>query len=40
MTDKLENYYKNYNYNTRKPIYINEEDLRIDQLDRLITRFL
>ena len=37
MTDKLENYYKNYNYNTRKPIYINEEDLRIDQLDRLIT---
>ena len=37
MTDKLENYYKNYNYNTRKPVYINEEDLREDQLDRLIT---
>jgi radical SAM protein with 4Fe4S-binding SPASM domain len=37
MTDKLENYYKNYNYNTRKPVYINEEELREDQLDRLIT---
>jgi radical SAM protein with 4Fe4S-binding SPASM domain len=36
MTDKLENYYENYNYGQRKPVYIKEEDLRPDQLDRLI----
>ena len=31
-TDK---YYKNHNYHTRKPVYISEDDLRPDQLDRL-----
>ena len=31
-TDK---YYKNHNYHTRKPVYISEDDLRSDQLDRL-----
>jgi radical SAM protein with 4Fe4S-binding SPASM domain len=31
-TDK---YYENHNYHTRKPVYISEEDLRPDQLDRL-----
>ena len=36
MTDNIDNYYKNYNYGARKPIYIKEEDLRTDQLDRLI----
>ena len=36
MTDKIENYYKNYNYGARKPVYIKEEDLRPDQLDRLV----
>lgn len=30
-----EEYYKNHNYHTRKPVYIDEEDLRPDQLDRL-----
>jgi len=28
-------YYKNHNYHTRKPVYIDEADLRPDQLDRL-----
>jgi len=36
MTDKLENYYENYNYGQRKPVYIKESDLRPDQHDRLI----
>lgn len=36
MTDKLENYYENYNYGARKPVYIKEEELRPDQLDRII----
>ena len=36
MTDNIDNYYKNYNYGARKPIYIKEEELRTDQLDRLI----
>ena len=36
MTDNIENYYKNYNYGARKPVYIKEEDLRPDQLNRLI----
>jgi radical SAM protein with 4Fe4S-binding SPASM domain len=31
-TDK---YYENHHYHTRKPVYISEEDLRPDQLDRL-----
>jgi radical SAM protein with 4Fe4S-binding SPASM domain len=36
MTDKLENYYENYNYGQRKPVYIKESELREDQADRLI----
>jgi len=39
MTDKdkkQEDYYKNYNFNDRKPVYIEESDLRSDQFDRLI----
>ena len=32
---KEEEYYKNHNYHTRKPVYIDEADLRPDQLDRL-----
>ena len=37
MSDKnLDDYYKNYNYYERKPVYIKEEDLRKDQTDRLI----
>ena len=37
MSDKQQDdYYKNYNYYERKPIYIKEEDLRDDQRDRLI----
>jgi len=35
MSDKEDEYYKNYNYHTRKPIYISEDKLRPDQLDRL-----
>ena len=36
MSDKAtDKYYKNHHYHTRKPVYINEEDLRSDQLDRL-----
>ena len=35
MTKEVE-YFKNYNYNTRKPVYIDEDDLRKDQLERLI----
>jgi radical SAM protein with 4Fe4S-binding SPASM domain len=38
MIDKdntQEEYYKNYNFNDRKPIFIDEDDLRPDQLDRL-----
>jgi len=31
-TDK---YYENHHYHTRKPVYINEDNLRPDQLDRL-----
>jgi len=37
MTDKLENYYKNYDYHTRKPVYIDVEDLTDIQRDRLLT---
>ena len=33
---KEEEYYKNHNYHTRKPVYIDEADLRPDQSDRLI----
>ena len=36
MADNLTDYYKEYNYGARKPVYIKEEDLRSDQLDRLI----
>jgi len=32
---KQDEYYKNHNYHTRKPVYISEEELRPDQLDRL-----
>ena len=36
MSDKQQDeYYKNHNYHTRKPVYISEDDLRLDQLDRL-----
>jgi len=35
MSDKEKDYYKNYNYNDRKPIYINDSELRSDQLERL-----
>jgi radical SAM protein with 4Fe4S-binding SPASM domain len=34
--DKEKDYYQNYNYNDRKPVFITEEELRPDQLDRLI----
>jgi hypothetical protein len=38
MTDKkkIEDYYTNYNYYDRKPVYIDESELREDQLTRLI----
>jgi radical SAM protein with 4Fe4S-binding SPASM domain len=29
-------YYQNHNYNTRKPVYISEDELRPDQMDRLV----
>lgn len=32
---KEDEYYKNHNYHTRKPVYISEDELRPDQLDRL-----
>jgi radical SAM protein with 4Fe4S-binding SPASM domain len=35
MSDKEKDYYENYNYNDRKPVYIEENKLRSDQLDRL-----
>ncbi len=36
MSDKQQDdYYKNHHYHTRKPVYISEDDLRPDQLDRL-----
>ena len=35
MTKETE-YYKNHNYHTRKPVYISEDDLRADQLARLV----
>ena len=35
MSDKEKDYYENYNYNDRKPVYIDESNLRSDQLDRL-----
>lgn len=31
-----EDYYKKYNYNDRKPVYIEQEELRSDQWDRLV----
>lgn len=36
MTDKEKDYYKKYNYNDRKPIYIDDSDIRDDQRQRLI----
>lgn len=33
---KEQEYYKNHNYHTRKPVYIDEADLREDQLKRLV----
>ena len=36
MSDKQKDYYTNYNYYDRKPVYIDESELRTDQLDRLI----
>jgi len=36
MAEDINDYYKNYNYGARKPVYIDEKDLRPDQLDRLI----
>ena len=36
MSDKAtDNYYENHHYHTRKPVYVSEDDLRPDQLDRL-----
>ena len=36
MSDKeTDDYYKNHEYHDRKPVYIDEKDLRTDQLDRL-----
>jgi len=35
MSDKEKDYYENYNYNDRKPVYIDESNLRSDQLSRL-----
>ena len=37
MTDKLDKYYKNYDYHTRKPVYIDVEDLTDIQRERLLT---
>lgn len=37
MSDKQQDeYYKNHHYHTRKPVYISEDKLRPDQLDRLV----
>lgn len=36
MAEDINDYYKNYNYGARKPVYIDEKELRPDQLDRLI----
>ena len=37
MTDSLDNYYKNYDYHTRKPVYVDLKDLTDTQRDRLLT---
>ena len=36
MSDKQKDYYTNYNYYDRKPVFVDESELRTDQLDRLI----
>lgn len=36
MSDKEKDYYKNYNYNDRKPVFIDDSQLRQDQKERLI----
>lgn len=33
---KQEDYYKNYNFNDRKPVFIDEKDLTSDQLSKLV----
>ena len=33
---ELENYYKNYDYSARRPVYIKEEDMRSDQWERVV----
>ena len=35
MSDKEKDYYENYNYNDRKPVYVDESILRSDQSFRL-----
>jgi sulfatase maturation enzyme AslB (radical SAM superfamily) len=37
MNDELDKYYKNYDYHTRKPIYVDVEDLTKVQRERLLT---
>jgi len=39
MSDKEKEYYnnQNHNYNTLKPVYIDLKDLRVDQVDRLMS---
>ena len=36
MTDDLDNYYKNYDYGARTPVYIDQEDLNEQQTQRLM----
>lgn len=36
MSDKEKDYYQNYNFNDRKPVFIDEDELRPDQLDKLV----
>jgi sulfatase maturation enzyme AslB (radical SAM superfamily) len=36
MTDKLKNYYENYDYGARNPVYVNLQDLNDQQTNRLI----
>lgn len=36
MSEQEQKYYKKYNYNDRKPVYIDEDNLRPDQLARLV----
>jgi hypothetical protein len=36
MSDKEKDYYQNYNFNDRKPVFVDENELRPDQLNKLI----